>query len=156
MEPFVERALPCHSCRRDAYAVACASMSIVLLSVFVAGCKHSYGPDVVATVNGQPIQRTEVEKAYRDNLGNNKEQPTKEQAEATRLGILHQLIDEEILQQEAKKMNLVASDEEVDAKLAEYKAPYTQEEFDHRLQAASMSTGRSAAPRSGAISLRRS
>ena len=103
------------------------------------GCKQSYGPDVVATVNGQPIQRSEVEKYYRDNLGNNKEQPTKEQAEATRLGILKQLIDEEILQQAAKKMNLVASDEEVDAKLAEMKAPYTQEEFDKRLQAAGMS-----------------
>ncbi len=51
------------------------------------------------------------------------------------------LIDDEILQQEAKKMNLVASDEEVDAKLAEMKAPYTQEEFDKRLQAASMSLG---------------
>jgi peptidyl-prolyl cis-trans isomerase SurA len=83
-------------------AVTCASISIVLLSgVLVAGCKRSYGPDVVATVNGQPIQRSEVEKYYRDNLGNNKEQPTREQAEATRLGILHQLIDDEILQQAA-------------------------------------------------------
>jgi peptidyl-prolyl cis-trans isomerase SurA len=115
-------------------------LSIALLSGgFVAGCKHSYGPDVVATVNGQPIQRSEVEKDYRDNLGNNKEQPTKEQADATRLGILKQLIDDEILQQAAKKMNLVASDEEVDARLAEMKAPYTQEEFDKRLQASSMS-----------------
>jgi peptidyl-prolyl cis-trans isomerase SurA len=145
LEPFVERALtsrsaaPC-SAPRVRTAVACASMSVVLLSgVFVAGCKRSYGPDVVATVNGQPIQRAEVEKYYRDNLGNNKEQPTREQAEATRLGILRQLIDDEILQQAAKKMNLVASDEEVDAKLAEMKAPYTQEEFDKRLQAASMS-----------------
>jgi peptidyl-prolyl cis-trans isomerase SurA len=49
------------------------------------------------------------------------------------------LIDDEILQQAAKKMNLVASDEEVDARLAEMKAPYTQEEFDKRLQASSMS-----------------
>jgi peptidyl-prolyl cis-trans isomerase SurA len=114
------------------------AISIVLLSG-VLGCKRSYGPDVVATVNGQPIQRSEVEKFYRDNLGNNKEQPTREQAVATRLGILKQLIDDEMLQQAAKKMNLVASDEEVDAKLAEMKAPYTQEEFDKRLQAASMS-----------------
>jgi peptidyl-prolyl cis-trans isomerase SurA len=80
-----------------------------------------------------------VERFYRDNIGNNKEQPTKEQAAATRLQILHQLIDDEIVQQAAKKMSLVATDEEVDAKLAEYKAPYTQEEFDKRLQAASMS-----------------
>jgi peptidyl-prolyl cis-trans isomerase SurA len=130
LEPFLERALPLRT------AIACASISVVLLS---AGCKKSYGPDVVATVNGQPVQRTEVEKYYHDNLGNNKEQPTKEQADATRLGILKQLIDEEILQQEAKKMSLVASDEEVDAKLAEMKAPYTQEEFDKRLQASGMS-----------------
>ncbi len=121
-------------------AILCASLTLVLLSSgFVSGCKRSYGPDVVALVNGQPIRRAEVEKFYRDNLGNNKEQPTREQADATRLGILKQLIDDEILQQAAKKMNLVASDEEVDAKLAEFKAPYTQEEFDKRLQAASMS-----------------
>ena len=134
MEPIVERALFFKP------ATACALMSIVLLSGgFVAGCKKSFGPDVVATVNGQPIERSEVEKDYRDNLGNNKEQPTKEQADATRLGILKQLIDDEILQQAAKKMNLVASEEEVDARLAEMKAPYTQEEFDKRLQASSMS-----------------
>jgi peptidyl-prolyl cis-trans isomerase SurA len=134
LEPIVERALFYKP------ATACALMSIVLLSGgFVAGCKKSFGPDVVATVNGQPIQRSEVEKDYRDNLGNNKEQPTKEQADATRLGILKQLIDDEILQQAAKKMNLVASEEEVDARLAEMKAPYTQEEFDKRLQASSMS-----------------
>jgi parvulin-like peptidyl-prolyl isomerase len=144
LEPLIERALPCNSAavpcvsgahRRDLRLDEHRSAE----RSFVAGCKRSYGPDVVATVNGQPIQRSEVEKYYRDNLGNNKEQPTKEQAEATRLGILHQLIDDEILQQAAKKMNLVASDEEVDAKLAEMKAPYTQEEFDKRLQAASMS-----------------
>lgn len=118
-------------------AGVCASISIVLLIGFV-GCKRTYGPDVVATVNGQPILRSEVEKYYRNNLGNNKEQPTREQGEATRLGILKQLIDDEMVQQAAKKMNLVASDEEVDAKLAEYKAPYTQEEFDKHLQDASL------------------
>lgn len=133
MEPIVERALSFKT------ATACALMSIALVSGGFVGCKKNYGPDVVATVNGQPIQRSEVEKDYRDNLGNNKEQPTKEQADATRLGILKQLIDDEILQQAAKKMNLVASDEEVDARLAEMKAPYTQEEFDKRLQASSMS-----------------
>ncbi len=68
MERLLVPALP----RNSAVAVACASISIVLLSA-VLGCKHSYGPDVVATVNGEPIQRSEVEKLYRENLGNNKE-----------------------------------------------------------------------------------
>jgi parvulin-like peptidyl-prolyl isomerase len=117
---------------------ACASISILLASS-VVGCKKSYGPDVLATVNGQPIQRSEVEKLYHDNLGNNKEQPSREQAEATRLGILKSLIDDEIVQQAAKKMNLVAGDEEVDAKQAEMKAPYTQEEWDKKLQASGLS-----------------
>jgi peptidyl-prolyl cis-trans isomerase SurA len=134
LERLLVPALP----RNPAVAVACVSISLVLLSA-VLGCKHSYGPDVVATVNGEPIQRSEVEKLYRENLGNNKEEPSKEQAEATRLGILKQLIDAEILQQAAKKMNLVASDEEVDAKQAEMKAPYTQEEWDKRLKAANLS-----------------
>ena len=118
---------------------ACGWITIAIVSTgLAAGCKKTYGPDVVATVNGQPIQGSEVEKVYHDNLGNNKEQPTREQAQATRLGVLKQLIDDEILQQAAKKMNLVATDEEVDAKLAEMKAPYTQEEFDKKLQSSNM------------------
>lgn len=104
-----------------------------------AGCKHSYGPDVAAVVNGHPIQTADVEKYYRDNLGSTQQQPSKEQAQATRLNILRQLIDDEILQQRAANLHLVATDEEVDAKLAEMKAPYTQEEFDQRLKASGLS-----------------
>ncbi len=44
------------------------------------------------------------------------------------------MIDNEILQQRAAKLHLVATDEEVDAKLAQMKAPYTQEEFNQRLK----------------------
>jgi peptidyl-prolyl cis-trans isomerase SurA len=111
----------------------------VLSGVFVSGCDRKYGPDVAAVVNGQAIQRTEVEKYYRSNLGNTQQQqPSKEQAETTRLNILRQLIDDEILQQRAAKLHLVATDEEVNAKLAEMKAPYTQEEFDQRLRASGM------------------
>jgi peptidyl-prolyl cis-trans isomerase SurA len=113
-------------------------VSLTLLSIFAGGCNRKSDPGVAAVVNGQPIQRAEVEKYYRDNLGNVQQQPSKEQAETTRLNILRQLIDDEILQQRAATLHLVATDEEVDAKLAEMKAPYTQEEFDKRLQASGM------------------
>ena len=89
----------------------CAAISIMLVSG-VLGCKKSYGPEVVATVNGQPIQGSEVEKLYRENLGNNKEQPSKEQAEATRLGILKSLIDDEIVQQARGLFDNVAAAQE--------------------------------------------
>ncbi len=44
------------------------------------------------------------------------------------------MIEDEILQQRAVKLNLAATDEDVNAKLTEYKAPYTQEEFDNKLK----------------------
>ena len=44
----------------------------------------------------------------------------------------------EILDQRAAKLNLAASDEDVNAKLTEFKAPYTQEEFDKKLKQQNM------------------
>ena len=60
--------------------------------------------------------------------------PAQEQADSLRLSILRELIDNEILMQRAEKMGLLATDEEINSKLAEIKAPYTQEEFDKRLK----------------------
>jgi peptidyl-prolyl cis-trans isomerase SurA len=99
------------------------------------GCNRAHSPDVMATVNGNSIMRAEVEKYYRNGLGESQQEPAAVQADIVRLNILKQLIDDEIVQQRASKLNLVASDEEVDAKLAELKAPYTQEEFNKRLKA---------------------
>ena len=62
------------------------------------------------------------------------QEPSPEQANIVRLNLLRQLIDDEILEQRAAKLNLSASDEDVNAKLIELKAPYTQEEFDKRLK----------------------
>jgi len=88
----------------------------------------------MATVNGKEIMRAEVEKYYQASLGANPQEPSPEQADIVRLNILHQLIEDEILQQRAAKLNLAATDEDVNAKLTEMKAPYTQEEFDNQLK----------------------
>jgi peptidyl-prolyl cis-trans isomerase SurA len=100
----------------------------------LAGCHRPPSPDVMATVNGKDIMRTDVEKYYKASLGDNPQTPSEEQADIVRLNILHQLIEDEILQQRAAKLNLAASDEDVNAKLTEMKAPYTQEEFDKQLK----------------------
>jgi peptidyl-prolyl cis-trans isomerase SurA len=89
----------------------------------------------MATVNGKDILRSEVEKYYKANLGDNTQKPSPEQADIVRLNILRGMIEDEILWQRAAKLNLAASDEDVNAKLTEMKAPYTQEEFDKKLQA---------------------
>jgi peptidyl-prolyl cis-trans isomerase SurA len=105
-----------------------------LLLASFAGCHRPPSPDVMATVNGKDIVRADVEKYYKASLGDNPQDPSAEQANIVRLNILHQLIDDEILQQRAAKLNLAASDEDVNAKLTEMKAPYTQEEFDKQLK----------------------
>ena len=87
--------------------------------------------------NGHAIMTTELDKAYASQVGDGPQQPQQtshDQAEALRLNVLRELIDEEIVQQRAAKMNLTATNEEVDAKLAEMKAPYTEEQFAQRLQ----------------------
>src|SRR5215471_8173537 len=101
----------------------------------VIGCSSSNpGPDVVATVNGRKIMRAELDKYYDNQTGGAPQPPTAEQASSLRLSILKDLVDSEIMLQRAEKLGLMATDEEVEGKLNELKAPYTQEEFNKRLQ----------------------
>ncbi|WP_260735644.1 SurA N-terminal domain-containing protein [Tunturiibacter lichenicola] len=115
--------------------------ALILAAVLlpVAGCEHGHSADVVATVNGHAIMKPELDKRYQAQLGDAAQQqqgqPSQEQADSLRLNLLRELIDEEIVQQRAAKMNLTATNEEVDAKLAEMKAPYTEEQFEQRLKA---------------------
>lgn len=105
----------------------------VLLSV-AAGCHRSPSADVVATVNGKEISRADLDRYYQASFGDNPQKPSPVEADIRRLQVLHQMIEEEILQQRAAKMNLAATDEDVNARITEIKAPYTQEEFDNKLK----------------------
>jgi peptidyl-prolyl cis-trans isomerase SurA len=100
----------------------------------IAGCQRGHSPDTLAIVNGKPILRADVETRYQDTLGQSNQHPSREQADIIRLNVVRDLIDEEILMQRAAKLNLVATDEEVETKINEFKAPFTQEEFNKRLQ----------------------
>ncbi|HEX4067608.1 MAG TPA: SurA N-terminal domain-containing protein [Acidobacteriaceae bacterium] len=106
---------------------------LAIALVLCAGCQRAHDPNTVATVNGKPIQRAEVETIFQSNLGDSHQQPSKVQAEIMRLNIVRQLIDEEILMQRAAKQNLVATDDEVSERLNELKAPFTPDEFQKRL-----------------------
>jgi len=107
--------------------------------LLIAGCSHAPAPDVVAKVNGHMIHRSELDRVYQAAMGQQQQGPaTPEQTTIAKLDVLRGMIDDEIAQQRAAKLNLVATDEEVDAKLSEVKAPYTQEEFDQQLKAKGM------------------
>jgi peptidyl-prolyl cis-trans isomerase SurA len=108
---------------------------IPIALLLVAGCNHTHNADIVATVNGHAILRSDMDKMYEAQLGQAQGQPTSpEQADSLRLSVVRELIDEEIWLQRAAKMNLTATTEEVDAKLTEMKAPYTEEQFAQQLK----------------------
>jgi peptidyl-prolyl cis-trans isomerase SurA len=112
-----------------------AVFAILALLFTLPACNRSQaGADIMAKVNGRKILRSEVDKYYVNQTASSPQQPTDEQSTSLKLGILKELIDNEILMQRAEKLGLLATNEEVDQKLNEIKAPYTQEEFDKRLK----------------------
>lgn len=120
-----------HRTRKIAFhAVA----GVLLLAAFT-GCKRTPNPDVWATVNGHPIMKSEVDKYFQSKVSTMRQQPTADEAAMLRLDVVHQLINEEVIRQRAEKMHLVATDAEVDAKIAQLKAPYTEEQFNAQLKA---------------------
>ena len=113
--------------------VAAALLTAAFLAILIA-CGSKVSGDVMATVDGRKIFRSDVDKYYDNQVSSAQQAPQGEQATALRLNILRQMIDDEILMRRAEKLGLLATDEEVDRKYNEIKAPFTQEEFDQRLK----------------------
>jgi peptidyl-prolyl cis-trans isomerase SurA len=90
---------------------------------------------VAASVNSRPITYAELDKQFRMQPGNEQNRPEDDQVLSSKLEFLRALIDREIMFQRAEKQSLIASDSEVDARLNQFKAPYTQEEFERVLKA---------------------
>jgi peptidyl-prolyl cis-trans isomerase SurA len=120
--------------RKSRFAQAAAALAVALVLSFLIGCKSQVGGDVMATVDGRKIFRSDIDKYYENQVSSAQQQPVGEQATTLRLNILHQLIDDEILMHRAEKLGLLATDEEVDRKYNEIKSPFSQEEFDQRLK----------------------
>ncbi|HET9803297.1 MAG TPA: peptidylprolyl isomerase [Candidatus Acidoferrum sp.] len=108
----------------------------LLPAAFLASCggTHQPAPDVWANVNGTDIKRDEVDKYYRTRVSPEGQEPSQEESLSLKLNILDELINNEILLERAKKLNLVASDGEVEDKFTEMKSPYTEDEFQRQLK----------------------
>lgn len=111
---------------------AAAAFAVALLLAALTACNTQVGGDVMATVDGRKILRSDVD--YYQNQVASQQQPVGEQATALRLNILHQMIEEEILMRRAEKLGLLATDEEVDRKFNEIKSPFTQDDFEKQLK----------------------
>ena len=107
-----------------------------LVLTWAAGCNKEaqHSPDVWAVVNGKEIKREEVDKYYRTRVNPEGQAPSLEESLSQKLNVLDELINNEILLEKAKKLNLDASDGEVEDKFTELKSPYTEDEFQRRLK----------------------
>ena len=110
------------------------AVATAILLAFLAACKTPVGGDVVATVDGSKIFRADVDKYYENQISSAQQPPSGEQATSLRLGILHQMIEDEIVMQRAAKLGLLATDEEVDRKYTEIRSPMSEEEFGQQLK----------------------
>ena len=115
-------------------ALAVPALTLLLVAMFSGCSRTDAAGDVMATVNSRKITSSEVEKYYLNKTAGSPQQPSSEEARSLKLNILRDLIDNEILTQRAEKLGLLATNEEVESKLNEFKAPYTQEEWDKWLK----------------------
>src|SRR5260370_16955653 len=108
-------------CGRAGLALAGA-----FLLVGLSACnRNSSGGDVMASVNGRKIYRSEVDKYYANQTAGSDQQPTGEQAVSLRLSILNELIEPEILLQRPHNLALLATDAQVDPNPTQIHSPHT-------------------------------
>ena len=112
--------------------------AVVLLSVALAACKHAVSDTAAATVNGRVITYSELDKQYQSQFMSSSDRASDDQMLIQKLEILRTLIDNKIMQQRAEKLGLMATDNDVEAKFTELRAPFTEEEFQKQLAARKM------------------
>ena len=106
-----------------------SSAALVLLVSGCNGCnRQESDKDVMAKVNGYKVVRSEVDRSFNSQIAGSPQKPTQAEEEALRLNILQQIIELQLHLQKAEKLGVVATDEEVEDKLRQAKAPYTKED----------------------------
>jgi peptidyl-prolyl cis-trans isomerase SurA len=93
----------------------------------------SVSADTWAVVDGRPITRDVVEKAYRRMEGNTAASPSDEEALTAKLSLLNELIVQDILLARAPQLKVTVPDSEIDAAYAEAKKNISDEAFQKEL-----------------------
>jgi peptidyl-prolyl cis-trans isomerase SurA len=115
-------------------------MMIVLAAVFATACRSTPRPaaapavsaDAWAVVDGKEITRADVEKAFR-RQSDPSQQLSDEDAMGAKLGILDDLILEEILLAKARQANVQVAESDIDAALNDAKKNLTDQAFQQQL-----------------------
>jgi len=122
-------------------------VAVVLLAICQGACRSSapspaavaVTADTWAVVNGKAITREEVEKTFRRTA--NPAQPlSEEEATAAKIGMLDELIMEQILIGKANELKIEVTEKDVDTAYAEAKQNITDEAYQQELTKRSLTT----------------
>src|SRR5204863_7103419 len=115
----------------------CLSISALIAALLVlasCGSASKASADVVARVNGKDITTAQLEKQFQNRLNGAEQPPSAEEAQDMKLQVLNQMINDQILLEQATTSGLNATDAEVDVKFNEFKSQYTEEKFKDLLK----------------------
>ncbi len=104
--------------------------------ILMASCHGGPGlaPNVWARVDGQPIYRRQVESIYQQRRKAGNDAADSEEAANFKLNILNDLINDQVLLNDAQRSQISVSEAQVDRRLAQLKSPYSPQEFAQKLQ----------------------
>ncbi len=102
--------------------------------LLLGSCKNSAPANVAAQVNNRNITYSDIDKQLELQGAGSQEKPTGDELTIRRLELLRTIVDQEIMLQRAEKLSLMATDADVQSKLNELKAPYTEQEFNRQLE----------------------
>ena len=111
-----------------------------LLATASCGSDSTASANVVARVNGKDITTTQLEKQIQVRLNGGEQPPSAEEQQDLKLQVLNQIINDQILLEQAAAATLNATDAEVDVKFNEFKSQgqYTEEKFQELLKVQKM------------------
>jgi len=115
----------------------CLTLSVLLAGLLVTascGTASKASADVVARVNNKDITTAQLEKQFQNRLNGAEQPPSPEEAQDLKLQVLNQMINDQILLEQASASSLSATDAEVDVKFNEFKSQYTEEKFKDLLK----------------------
>lgn len=113
---------------------------VALTCALLWACGAGGQDGVAAVVNGYKITYADLEAYYRNQMQDQDEPPSEEQARMLRLNLLREIIDRQLLLQRAEELGFTAVEAEVDARYSEYRAPFpSDQEFEQSLAARGLS-----------------
>ncbi len=123
--------------RRRSLVLLTGLAAVVAMTFLSPACRrqNTGAGDVWAEVDGHPIYRSQIEKIYQRLNGGKSGAEDKAEVLIDELNILNEVINKQILLAYAARSGITVSESEIDTKMAQFKSPYSEEQFEQRLKA---------------------